>query len=179
LEEECEIFYDTCVVVDICQWSDDMTICTKHRFPEVQLSMVHSTTSLTGFSIVMKIQSPVGGGSRPAHAQSSSSPNHACNAKSLGQEAHAGDNDRNDAYDCKKKRARRSLLCTSLKQSLSQSLPVHAVLWAIRLPTRIVSGICMQRSHIAGVLVCASILLGAYYSTEYIKLRAVMDHNPF
>jgi len=47
--------YDTCIVVDICQWSDDMTACTKHRFPEVQIRIVHSTASLTGFSVVMKI----------------------------------------------------------------------------------------------------------------------------
>ncbi len=47
--------YDTCIVVDICQWSNDMTACTKHRFPEVQIRIVHSTASLTGFSVVMKI----------------------------------------------------------------------------------------------------------------------------
>lgn len=50
------VVYDTCVVVDICQWSDDMTICTKNRFPEAEVSIVHSTTSLTGFSVVMRIQ---------------------------------------------------------------------------------------------------------------------------
>jgi hypothetical protein len=47
--------YDTCMVVDICQWTDDMNTCIKCRFPEVQMSTVHSTISLTGFSIVMRI----------------------------------------------------------------------------------------------------------------------------
>jgi hypothetical protein len=33
-----------------------MTVCTKHRFPDVEIRIVHSTASLTGFSVVMKIQ---------------------------------------------------------------------------------------------------------------------------
>ena len=48
-------WYDTCVLMDLCQWGDEVAICVKSRFPDVAIRVVHSTTSLTGFGVVLTL----------------------------------------------------------------------------------------------------------------------------
>ena len=48
--------YDTCVVVDCTQWSDAMNACTLAQFPDVQIRIQQSDSSLTGFCIVLRLQ---------------------------------------------------------------------------------------------------------------------------
>lgn len=47
--------YDTCIVVDCSQWLDVMASYTKARFPDVDIRVVHSASSLSGFCVVMKL----------------------------------------------------------------------------------------------------------------------------
>jgi len=50
--------YDTCVAVDCSQWLDAMASCTKARYPDVDIRVVHSSSSLTGFCIVFRLPPP-------------------------------------------------------------------------------------------------------------------------
>jgi len=185
-DEQCNVVvYDTCVVVDICQWTDNMTICTKHRFPEVELSIVHSTTSLTGFSIVMKINPPVCQEDMISRVLSSAQ--HSCNGVvDKGSKASANGNDNGDHDDPNKKRGRRAPLSwilslppssSSQSQSSARSMPARIACCALWIPGMICVGLRRQGSHIAGFLVAASILWAAYQLTEYIKSRGGHSAN--
>ncbi len=48
--------YNTCVLVDCAQWLDSMAACTKARFPDVEIRVQQSQSSLTGFCIVLRLQ---------------------------------------------------------------------------------------------------------------------------
>ena len=48
--------YDTCVVVDCAQWSDAMNACTRAQFPDAEIRIQQSDSSLTGFCIVLRLQ---------------------------------------------------------------------------------------------------------------------------
>ena len=50
--------YDTCIVVDCSQWLDIMASYTKAWFPDVDIRVVHSASSLSGFCVVMKLPTP-------------------------------------------------------------------------------------------------------------------------
>lgn len=48
----------SCVLMDVPEWTDDMTACTKHRFPGISISVQQSFASLSGFCIVFKCPPP-------------------------------------------------------------------------------------------------------------------------
>jgi hypothetical protein len=47
--------YNTCMLVDCSVWLDDMATCVKGRFPSVNIRIMSSSTSLTGFCVVMRM----------------------------------------------------------------------------------------------------------------------------
>ncbi len=47
--------YDTCMLVDCSVWRDDMATCVKGRFPSVDIRIMSSSTSLSGFCVVMRM----------------------------------------------------------------------------------------------------------------------------
>lgn len=47
--------YDTCVVVDCAQWLDSMAACAKARFPDADIRVQQSSSSITGFCIVLRL----------------------------------------------------------------------------------------------------------------------------
>jgi hypothetical protein len=60
-KEHCEgdpgaldFLYDTCVLVDLSQWKDEMNMCVKSRFADVEIRVAQSNTSLSGFCVVMR-----------------------------------------------------------------------------------------------------------------------------
>ena len=60
-KEHCEgdsgaldFLYDTCVLVDLSQWRDEMNMCVKSRFADVEIRVAQSNTSLSGFCVVMR-----------------------------------------------------------------------------------------------------------------------------
>ncbi len=48
--------YDLCMVVDCSQWRDDMTACVKARFPDAEISVVSSNSSLSGFCVAIRLR---------------------------------------------------------------------------------------------------------------------------
>ena len=138
-ERHCHHAYDTCIVVDICQWTEDMTVCTKHRFPDTELRIVHSSASLTGFGVVVKLHSPSPRAvSRHHHEEQSS-------AKS-----HPGSSSSADPDECSKS--------TSMPRRVYQRVSVLLSLWVCRcmqIPVNAFTRVYMQRSSITGLAVCA------------------------
>lgn len=43
---------DKCVLYDVPKWSDGMSRCVKNRFPNVDITVSHASSSLTGFQIL-------------------------------------------------------------------------------------------------------------------------------
>lgn len=43
---------DTVMLMDISQWTDDMAMCMKHRFPLISICVQQSRPSLSGFCII-------------------------------------------------------------------------------------------------------------------------------
>jgi hypothetical protein len=43
------------LLTDIAYWTDDMAVCTKHTFPEVNICVQQSRSSLSGFCIVFSL----------------------------------------------------------------------------------------------------------------------------
>jgi hypothetical protein len=50
--------YDTCIVVDCSQWLDVMASYTKAKFPDVNICVAHSNSSLSGFCVILKMPPP-------------------------------------------------------------------------------------------------------------------------
>lgn len=48
--------YDLCMVVDCSQWRDDMTACVKARFPDAEIRIVSSNSSLSGFCVAIRLR---------------------------------------------------------------------------------------------------------------------------
>jgi hypothetical protein len=46
------IAHDKCILYDIPKWSDGMSRCVKNRFPDVDITVSHSSNSLTGFQVM-------------------------------------------------------------------------------------------------------------------------------
>ena len=42
-----------CIVSDIPEWTDDMTLCLKSRFPAATVSVRGATDSITGFNVMI------------------------------------------------------------------------------------------------------------------------------
>ena len=49
---------DTCMVVDVDSWTDEMLLATRARFPDVQISIQHLSCSLTGFCVALTLPPP-------------------------------------------------------------------------------------------------------------------------
>jgi hypothetical protein len=47
-----------CIVTDLMLWTNDMNDCVHARFPGCQVTIRHTTSSITGFVVVIRIQSP-------------------------------------------------------------------------------------------------------------------------
>jgi hypothetical protein len=134
--------YDTCIVVDICQWTDDMTVCTKHRFPDTELRIVHSSASLTGFGVVVKLhslQGPRAAVSRHHHHDDDQSS--VAKGQSIIKSADP---------ECSKP--------TSMPRRVFQRVFVILSLWmgrCVQVPVNACTLVYMQRSSITGLAVCA------------------------
>jgi hypothetical protein len=129
-----ESVYDTCVVVDICQWTDDMTVCMKHCFPDMELRIVHSTASLTGFSVVVKLH---------AAGKTMCLPHHAMDGSSRSSSSH-----RTTDPDCdppKSMRIYQRLLGAGFRAART----------GMQLPAIALGRVYQQGSSITGMAVCA------------------------
>jgi hypothetical protein len=45
-----------CVLYDMVVWSDDMAQCVKDRFVGCHINVQHTTSSITGFAVVIGVQ---------------------------------------------------------------------------------------------------------------------------
>ena len=58
-EKNATAHADTCILLDVGCWTDDMSLCVSNRFPGVEIAVEQSRCSLTGFCVAMKLQNPV------------------------------------------------------------------------------------------------------------------------
>lgn len=54
-DDDAPLTCDTCSLVDVPIWTQDMATCTKSRFADADIQVVQSSASLSGFSVVIRL----------------------------------------------------------------------------------------------------------------------------
>ena len=181
--------FDTCYVVDLCQWKDDMTVCVKSRFPEADVKIVHSTTSLTGFCVVIKIPPPEKGGASCAaggllpgldallgdyefvDSCIDSNPGPPAGKRVQGASAGGGqsEEERVPASLHGTIRACMGILARLAMPACTRRFLARCARLALYVPLRLYLRMERQQAHLSGMLTAAGILYGTYFLVRYIR----------
>lgn len=147
--------YDTCVAVDCPQWLDAMAACTKAKFPDANISVTHSSSSLSGFCVVLRLPPPITDGYEfitwgedselSGDERTSITDESGSDARGLLSSIHTLNRWQ---WRCQKRFGLAARRCTA---------------FLFRFPLSIYLNMCRNKGHMAGLVVLYAILHGTYF----------------
>lgn len=175
--------YDTCVLVDLSQWKDEMSICVKSRFPDAEIRVVHSSSSLTGFCVVMKLPTSSYLSCQVSSAASSAGGDyelvdamdaqdcHAQEQHMSGQEVTGGAASGLSSSNPRGKHHSNAKGMSMIQRCSNCAAKACKEVFrtALIVPVRLYIKMERQKSHMTGMLVTAGLLYGTYFA-----IRAIM-----
>ncbi len=149
--------YDTCIAVDCSQWLDAMASCTKARYPDVDIRVVQSASSLTGFCIVFRLPPPSADGYEYVTWRSSN-------------EGETDDPAADDDALCATPFF--SLACLNKWQQRCFKRVSDVFKWSFRficfMPLHLYLKASRQKSHLMGMLILYGMLHGTYILVKHM-----------
>lgn len=139
--------------MDIGQWMDEMNVCIKCKFPGVEVRILQSSSSLSGFSVVMKMpQTSISSGS------------------------YGFDHDEYEMLEAEDSfgsapatPGTRSIIWPScMARTVSRAM--YGSRWLFTLPYRVYFRMERHRSHATGFLMAAGMMYRTYYAVQCIIL---------
>lgn len=143
--------YDTCVAVDCTTWLDAMASCTKAKFPDADIRVTHSPSSLTGFCVVLRLPPPIIDGYE--FITLSSDETESCRED-------------NDSPHASRGILSSISLLNQWQHRSSRRLSLAArrcISFACRYPLLLYLQMYRSKGHIAGIIVLYAILHGTYF----------------